>query len=120
MKKVLAYFSRQSHNKLLAIGYLMVVVIFGLDYVTGVEFTFSIFYLIAIFFVAWFVGKSAGTVISLVSAAAWLLAVPWRQAGQETCQRFVMVPITNPTPSAISREVKGLRAMVASASRVAA
>ncbi len=74
MKNFLAYFSRQSRIKLLAIGYFMVAVIFGLDYVTGVEFTFSIFYLSAVFFVAWFVGKAAGAVISLVSAAAWLLA----------------------------------------------
>lgn len=74
MKNFLAYFSRQSRIKLLAIGYFMVAVIFSLDYATGVEFTFSIFYLIAVFFVAWFVGKAAGAVISLVSAAAWLLA----------------------------------------------
>jgi serine phosphatase RsbU (regulator of sigma subunit) len=74
MNNFFVYFSRQSRLKLLAIGYLMVAVIFGLDYVTGVEFTFSIFYLIAVFFVAWFVGKAAGAVISLVSAAAWLLA----------------------------------------------
>jgi hypothetical protein len=74
MNDYFAYFNRQSRIKLLAIGYLMVVVIFGLDYVTGVEFTFSIFYLIAVFFVAWFVGKAAGAVISLVSATAWLLA----------------------------------------------
>ena len=74
MNSFLAYFSRQSRRKLLVIGYLLVLAIFGLDYVTGVEFTFSIFYLIAVFFVAWFVGKAAGAVISLVSAAAWLLA----------------------------------------------
>lgn len=74
MTKLLAYFSRQPRMKLLVIGYLLVLVIFGLDYVTGVEFTFSIFYLIAVFFVAWYVGKAAGVVISLVSAAAWLLA----------------------------------------------
>lgn len=71
---LLTYFSRQPRRRLLAISYLLVLVIFGLDYMTGVEFTFSIFYLIAVFFVAWFVGKAAGAVISLVSAAAWLLA----------------------------------------------
>jgi len=74
LNSLLAYFSRQSHMKLLTLGYLMVAVIFGLDYATGVELTFSIFYLIPIFFVAWFVGKAAGAVISLMSAAAWLLA----------------------------------------------
>lgn len=74
MNNFFAYFSRQSRGKLLTIGYLLMIVIFCLDYVTSVEFTFSIFYLIAIFFVAWFVGKAAGAVLSLASAAAWLLA----------------------------------------------
>lgn len=74
MNTLLAYFSRQSRARLLGLGYFVVAVVFCLDYLTGVEFTFSIFYLIAVFFVAWFVGKAAGALISLVSAAAWLLA----------------------------------------------
>jgi hypothetical protein len=74
MNTLLAYFSRQSRMKLLVIGYLLVVVILGLDYVTGEKFSFSIFYLIPILFIAWFSGKTNGVLVALASAGAWLLA----------------------------------------------
>lgn len=45
-----------------------------LDYLTGYELAFSIFYLIPISIVAWFVGKNAGITVSLVAMVAWLLA----------------------------------------------
>ncbi len=53
----------------------MLVVSLGLiDYLTGPEIAFSIFYLFPILLVTWFVGRSVGIVISIVSAVVWLLA----------------------------------------------
>jgi len=43
----------------------------ALDYVTGSELSFSIFYLIPIVFVTWYVGRAAGVVFAVVSAALW-------------------------------------------------
>jgi signal transduction histidine kinase len=42
------------------------------DYLTGYETFFFIFYLIAVFLAVWFVGVSFGVVISALSVAAWV------------------------------------------------
>jgi signal transduction histidine kinase len=41
------------------------------DYLTGVELSFSIFYLIPVSLAAWFLGRGPGLFVSLVSAATW-------------------------------------------------
>jgi len=52
----------------------MIVLLGGIDYLTGTEFSFSIFYLLPVSMVAWFAGKRAGVLISVVSVVAWLIA----------------------------------------------
>src|SRR5574341_1505600 len=74
MENIFAYFNKQYKPRLLGIGGFFVLVIFCIDYLTGEEFSFSIFYLIAVFFVAWFAGKISGVIISILCAVAWLLA----------------------------------------------
>jgi PAS domain S-box-containing protein len=52
----------------------VLVVIIGLiDYHTGPEYSFSIFYLIPVILASWTGGFSSGALISLMSGAAWLL-----------------------------------------------
>lgn len=61
-------------KKLIVAGAIITVVVIGyVDYVTGTDISFSIFYLLPITAVAWHVGKGAGTVISLESSLALLL-----------------------------------------------
>jgi len=51
------------------------VAILGLiDFVTGYEISFSVFYLAPVAFVTWFAGKRAGLRIALLSAMVWLAA----------------------------------------------
>jgi NtrC-family two-component system sensor histidine kinase KinB len=45
-----------------------------LDYVSGQELSFSIFYLLPVSLVAWFVGWRAGVLISMTAAVSWFLA----------------------------------------------
>ena len=45
-----------------------------IDYTTGSEIAFSIFYLIPVCFVTWYAGGTTGIIISILSAGAWLLA----------------------------------------------
>jgi diguanylate cyclase (GGDEF)-like protein len=45
-----------------------------LDYLTGPEIAFSILYLIPVMLSAWFIGKNFGLVISIFSAAVWMVA----------------------------------------------
>ena len=44
------------------------------DYLTGSELTFSIFYLFPVGLAAWYVNRSAGVAVSVLSALSWYLA----------------------------------------------
>lgn len=43
-----------------------------LDYITGEEYSFSIFYLVPISFAAWSMGRNIGISVSLAGAAVWI------------------------------------------------
>jgi diguanylate cyclase (GGDEF)-like protein len=45
-----------------------------LDYITGFEIAFSLFYLLPVSLAAWSIGKRAGIFISIASAATWLIS----------------------------------------------
>ncbi|MGO9244506.1 MAG: ATP-binding protein [Verrucomicrobiia bacterium] len=51
----------------------VVLVIGTADYLTGVEISFSVFYLLAVALAVWFVGRFFGVVISILSVAVWLM-----------------------------------------------
>lgn len=72
--KVLERIGRLSRWSLAASGLVLVGLIGVLDYLTGDELSFSIFYLIPIALVAWFGGRPAGMIISATSALSWLAA----------------------------------------------
>jgi signal transduction histidine kinase len=63
-----------SRAPLIAALVLLVAFIGLLDYWTGTEITFSIFFLIPIALGAWFVGPRTSISLAVLSAAAWLLA----------------------------------------------
>jgi len=54
---------------LIDVGFLALVGV--IDYLTGFEISFSVFYLLGIGFATWFVGKGFGFFISLMSVAVW-------------------------------------------------
>ncbi len=56
MIKVIEYLGKQSNSFLIALGFVFVlVVLLGIvDYLTGPELSFSIFYLLPLFLIAWF------------------------------------------------------------------
>ncbi len=68
------YLSRQSRATLLAICFITVVVTGFLDYVTGYELSFSIFYLIPIGMAAWYLNRGDAIAISAASYAAMAMA----------------------------------------------
>jgi diguanylate cyclase (GGDEF)-like protein len=49
-------------------------VVGALDYVTGTEISFSLFYLIPVSIAAWWLGERAGITCSLASAVVWFVA----------------------------------------------
>ncbi len=72
---------------LVALALLVLAAVWALDFYTGVEISFSIFYLIPIVLATWYVGREAGVVMALLCAAAWLTAD--LAAGQHYSSRII-------------------------------
>ncbi len=59
----------------LLIGLILMVVLFGyLDYLSGFEYSISLFYLLPIGLAAWFIGKRSALILSILSAVAWFVS----------------------------------------------
>ena len=65
----------ESINKavLTIINIISVLVLGAVDYATGMEYSFSIIYLIPISFSSWYIGKKTGFTMAILSAVVWLL-----------------------------------------------
>lgn len=72
--QVMEFLQRQSKQHIVAGGTLLVVALWCIDYATGPDFSFVVFYLFPVFLVTWFAGKDPGIVISLLSGLAWFIA----------------------------------------------
>jgi diguanylate cyclase (GGDEF)-like protein len=68
--------SPQTRSKLFwgITGFSLVPLLGLIDYLTGYEVSFSLFYLAPISLITWFIGKRWGLVISTFSAITWLIA----------------------------------------------
>ncbi len=62
----------RSRIVLIAIAFLIIAVIGLVDYLTGHEISFSVFYLLGVALAVWFVGKWFGALISVLSVAVWV------------------------------------------------
>jgi diguanylate cyclase (GGDEF)-like protein len=69
-----AFLERRGRLFNTAAGFLLVAIVGVLDYATGYELGFSLFYLIPIALLAWFAGWRLGIASSVMSAAVWLSA----------------------------------------------
>lgn len=65
-------FEKRSRALAVAISLLIVIVVGGVDYVTGWELSFSVFYLLAVGLASWFVGVRFAIFISLLNVAVSL------------------------------------------------
>ncbi len=63
---------RSSRWSLRVAGLLVLVLIGMVDYLTGYEMFFSVFYLLDVGLAAWFVGKGFGLFMSFLSVAVWI------------------------------------------------
>ena len=72
MMNLISFFNKRSKLFVGITGLILVILMGLVDYLTGYELSFSLFYLVPISLVAWFGGKRLGLVISAVSAIAWL------------------------------------------------
>lgn len=73
-KNLLTYFERQSPLQMMAVSYGLIVVFGFVDYLTGPEIAFSVFYFLPVALSTYYVSRQTGLVVALVSAVAWFLA----------------------------------------------
>lgn len=71
---VYRFLNRQSQDMLLVIALAFMLFLGVIDNITGFEISFALFYLIPVSLAAWFAGREAGILVSIVSAATWYLA----------------------------------------------
>ncbi len=67
------YLGRRSPVQLTLLALTLVALVGGLDHLTGYELSFSIFYLLPIILATWYGRRRIGLLLSLISAAVWLL-----------------------------------------------
>lgn len=72
--KLMGFIDNRPKPVIIVVGGILVLVIGTVDYVTGYEYSASIFYLFPISFVSWYAGQLPGIYLSLLSAAVWLIA----------------------------------------------
>lgn len=72
--KVDQFLARQTRSFWGLAGGGLVILLGVVDYLTGYEFSFSLFYLVPISVVAWYAGRRPALLISAASAIAWFLA----------------------------------------------
>jgi signal transduction histidine kinase len=70
--RLLEALERCSRPTLVTVGLLLLAVIGVVDYLTGFEVLFSVFYLVEVGLAAWYVGKGFGLLMSILSAVAWI------------------------------------------------
>ncbi len=56
----------------LGVGFLLLGIVAFLDYTTGVEFSFSLFYLLPISLISWTVSERFGLVFAILSSCVWI------------------------------------------------
>jgi diguanylate cyclase (GGDEF)-like protein len=71
---LLTKLKKQSKPFYLLVGFALIGVTGIVDYITGYELAFSLFYVIPISFVTWFTNRRLGLVTSLISALVWFSA----------------------------------------------
>ena len=72
MIKLLDALERRSRWSLVLAGLAVLVLIGIVDYLTGFEMLFSVFYLLEVGLAAWFVGRGFGLLMSVLSVVVWI------------------------------------------------
>ena len=70
-----AFLQTRSERAVLLLATAIVLAVGALDYLTGTEISFAVFYLIPVAIAAWCASRRGGIMIAIASAAAWLIVV---------------------------------------------
>ena len=70
-RRVVDYLGTQKRSVIVTAGLVCVAVLAVIDFATGFEISFALFYVFPISFVAWYAGLKSAVVLSVASAAVW-------------------------------------------------
>ena len=87
----LANLEKQSEPSKILLGFALIGAIGLLDFVTGYELAFSLFYVIPISLATWLIGRRQGIIASLASAFVWL----WADVAPGNFYSHLLIPIWN-------------------------
>jgi len=73
LRKYFNYLERKGKTFNIVVGLTYTALLGIVDYLTAEEFMLTLFYLMPIFFVAWFAGRNAGIALALVSTLTWMV-----------------------------------------------
>jgi signal transduction histidine kinase len=73
MLRFLKKLERRSRLVSTAMALAIIAVIGGVDYFTGYEISFSVFYLLGVALAVWYAGKRSGILVSILSVAVWVI-----------------------------------------------
>lgn len=116
MTPLLQTIGRQSKTLLFLFGLFFVTLLGTVDFLTGPDLSFLIFYLIPVFLVTWFVGRAAGVLISMISAVLWFSEeviarssfvypiVPYWEAVVKLCFFLILTDLLARLKSGLERE----------------
>ena len=72
--QIFDYLAKQSKIFILAVAFSMVITIGVIDYITGIDLSVLVFYVVPVFMATWFLGTGAGFVLSICCASTWALS----------------------------------------------
>jgi len=75
MLQIVKRLENRSRIVLIAIALLIIAVIGLVDYLTGHEISFSVFYLLGVALAVWLIGKWFGALVSVLSVAVWVVGI---------------------------------------------
>lgn len=73
VENIVKYFNKQSKSSWIVLGFALVISLGVVDYQTGSDPSFLIFYLVPIFLATWFVGRWTGVMMSVTSTIVWFI-----------------------------------------------
>jgi serine phosphatase RsbU (regulator of sigma subunit) len=88
---LISYLSKRSRPFILLVGLLIVILLGSIDYATGPDISFLVFYLFPVFLTAWFAGMLPGVLLSVFSACIWFVD----DAMQRTPYTHPVIPFWN-------------------------
>lgn len=116
--KLLVWLEKRSNFIIISFAAFLALVVGVTDYLTGKEISFSIFYLLPILLITWYVSRTLGIYFSVLSSLEWLIAdrltnpivsnvtIPYWNMSVRLLFFLIIVLITSGLKSALEREKK--------------